>query len=690
MKQMFLRGWLTVGLVVTLGGTAWTFQRSKPPKYDEHEMRRRYEACLPALDFVSLASEQPKLIQDLMSGNPEWQRAAVKTLGESRDLRAVPWMVWLLDSEERILQTMTGVSIYRVISSFPVEQPEDSRPDAAAARSPVNPKTDIRPFAWVVLKMIRNPCTEGYAIFLSEHMKLAEFEDELRKFLYSRQPGASHAARGALQKLGFEVGKDEGFKRQLPPDTPSTPTPAKKQAFVGGTGPDTTDTDGDGLPDGMETALGTEPGNPDSDGDGLPDGWEVVNGLDPLSASGDDGADGDPDGDGIRNSRELRLGTSALNTDSDCDGLEDGEEAGGVMVADIPWFGLSEGGDITSLFGDQDSSCVTVPLIAPVTIRDTVFTNLTLDVNGLVYLSPSGYQNNANPENRNRDMTDWTVRRKGVTLAPFWSNLIAVTNAEPASRVISGSASDGTTSYHVIEYRDMRVNAWPVSTNDRVTFQLAIPLGETDRVFVRYGLAAGTADGRNASVGFQWLGGKQRDSWCHNEAGRIQAGLSLAFTVGIGTDPTRVDTDGDGLADGTEIALRSVYPCLNPLSIDSDGDMLSDDWEIQYGLDPCSRADKTLLASDDDKDGLGLFDEFRYGTDPGNPDTDGDGVSDGDEVRPRAISGRNPGKAGGLAESIAAVSHMGKQRHAHIGQVLKQRQGFWVVQVKPLYIRVEL
>jgi hypothetical protein len=42
------------------------------------------------------------------------------------------------------------------------------------------------------------------------------------------------------------------------------------------------DSDGDGLTDAEELALGTDPHNPDTDGDGLPDGWEVhgVNGID--------------------------------------------------------------------------------------------------------------------------------------------------------------------------------------------------------------------------------------------------------------------------------------------------------------------------------------------------------------------------------------------------------------------------
>ncbi len=72
------------------------------------------------------------------------------------------------------------------------------------------------------------------------------------------------------------------------------------------------DSDGDGLLDREEVALGTVPGNPDTDGDGLSDGEEWQLGLDPSRVDSDD--DTIPDGED--DAPRLR--------DRDRDGLHDG------------------------------------------------------------------------------------------------------------------------------------------------------------------------------------------------------------------------------------------------------------------------------------------------------------------------------------------------------------------------------
>jgi hypothetical protein len=64
----------------------------------------------------------------------------------------------------------------------------------------------------------------------------------------------------------------------------------------------------------------------DTDSDGLPNWYEIRCNLNPNDATGANGADGNPDNDGLTNLQELGLGTLANVADTDADGLNDGAE----------------------------------------------------------------------------------------------------------------------------------------------------------------------------------------------------------------------------------------------------------------------------------------------------------------------------------------------------------------------------
>ncbi len=109
-----------------------------------------------------------------------------------------------------------------------------------------------------------------------------------------------------------------------------------------------------------------------------------------------------------------------------------------------------------------------------------------------------------------------------------------------------------------------------------------------------------------------------------NEADTDGDGLSDSYEVMyLGTDPTKPDSDDNGINDGDEDpdkdGLTNAEECklgTFPVSADTDGDGLTDGAEVnQHGTDP--------LKFDTDEDGISDGDEITLGLDPKNSSTDG-------------------------------------------------------------------
>ncbi|MHA2247570.1 MAG: hypothetical protein ACXADY_21660 [Candidatus Hodarchaeales archaeon] len=91
------------------------------------------------------------------------------------------------------------------------------------------------------------------------------------------------------------------------------------------------------------------------------------------------------------------------------------------------------------------------------------------------------------------------------------------------------------------------------------------------------------------------------------------------------SDPCDADTDNDGLIDGLEGTRGSTSNHTHYANPDTDGDGLGDLQEILLNSNPRHPDGDHDMVTDGDE-------YFKYGTQPGNPDTDFDGLLDGEEL----------------------------------------------------------
>ena len=145
------------------------------------------------------------------------------------------------------------------------------------------------------------------------------------------------------------------------------------------------------------------------------------------------------------------------------------------------------------------------------------------------------------------------------------------------------------------------------------------PTNRTNLVQIAAGNQFNLLLGSDRQLLYMRRGGESNAIATFSNATQIAAFQDIAVAL------ETIDSDGDGLGDGSEIGLHKT----DPGKPDTDGDGMPDGWEVSNGFDPRSPSD---ASSDADADGLSNLREKQLGTAPRQSDTDNDGLPDGQEV----------------------------------------------------------
>jgi hypothetical protein len=146
-------------------------------------------------------------------------------------------------------------------------------------------------------------------------------------------------------------------------------------------------------------------------------------------------------------------------------------------------------------------------------------------------------------------------------------------------------------------------------------------------------------------------------------------GIPDVVETGLGTDPRDADTDDDGFGDGIELHAGTDPRDAASKPYDVNGNGLPDNFETNYFSNvthvtptggPCTPGPGCVdPAGDPDGDGCDNLCEATHGTDPNDPDSDDDGILDGDEVRqgtdPATVTNVLQGPRG-VPEPVAAAA----------------------------------
>lgn len=322
------------------------------------------------------------------------------------------------------------------------------------------------------------------------------------------------------------------------------------------------DTDSDGLDDSIEITLGTDELDSDTDNDGILDGDEDANHNGTIEASETNPLDADTDDDGISDGEEITFLLDPLDSDTDNDGLNDGLEIGRTTK-------ISNGESDESEVPFLGTAAFWVPDSDPATITDPL-----------------------DPDSDNDGLSDGPLDVTSVCIGGEDLNSdgsdIGETSPLDADTDDDGLADgnedlDGNGFIGGMETDALNSDTDSDGLND------GLEKGTTSS------LSSGTSDGAYALNRVSYLG---------------TTGWTPDADEGSVTDAKDSDTDNDGILDGIEDAdhdgLQDVSE-TDPLDADTDDDGISD--------------------GDEDEDYDGVVDANE--TDPLDEDTDNDKLNDG-------------------------------------------------------------
>lgn len=385
--------------------------------------------------------------------------------------------------------------------------------------------------------------------------------------------------------------------------------------FLAGTRPDEPDTDGDGLVDGEDVVPSDARYQLDSDGDGLPDRWEELYGLVPIDPL--DALDPfNPDPDLLSPLREFALGTDPTTDDSDGDGaidyFIDRWPLDPLYALDEDRDGLPQNWE--SAYGYSDF--------------DPTDANNYTDGDGLLEplefargTSPLLYDTDADGVNDFRDLwpLDPTAAHDhdGDGLPTSWELRYQLDPYQPAV------AEDDFDADGLADFREFTAGSDPTKAD--TDGDLVSDLYDRFPLDPAYD---GDNDGDGLPDRYEVERQHFLNPWDSVDALTDFDGddLDNLSEFLAGSDPESPDTDLDGFPDGVDFA-----PVDADYAIDDDRDGLPANWELQWYLNDWDVRD---ALADVDGDFLINLREFQLGTDPTNPDSDGDRVPDAHDRYP--------------------------------------------------------